>query len=170
MSGNTRQSRAQVDATFVTLLTTMRDHAEALLNAATSGGAPKWFVPGEFQDSLINPVTLAGPGPDAGGKFSRKAVNAQYESMVASYTEAGTTGDIISLKLQNDYVAMMERAWRIRHATPLRSHALSIARDFGQARGPIFTSNQGGIAATASDFIAAGSSGSDTLNQTGGTA
>lgn len=165
MSGITRQSRAQVDPTFVDLLSAMRSQAAHSLNAATSGGAPKWFIPGEFVDRLLDPTTLAGPGLDDGGKFSRKAVNEQYESMVASYDSAGTTGDLISLKMQNDYMAMMERAWRIRHATPLRSHALSIARDFGQAKGPLFTSNKGGIVATASDFIAAGSSGSNTLEQ-----
>jgi hypothetical protein len=83
--------------------------------------------------------------------FDRTKINEQYQEIHRSKT-AGHIGDAASLKIQLDYVAAMERAFRSRHASPIRNIMHAAARHQGQG------SSQGVFGAVrnyAQDLIAA---------------
>jgi hypothetical protein len=99
--------------------------------------------------------------------WNRDAINANYcTSVVAdSAAAAGTTGDVKSLKLQVDFMAVEERAWRLRHATPVRCAALAHGRiaGHGVANAGIFSM----VKKAAENLIIAGGAGG---SETGGAA
>lgn len=68
----------------------------------------------------------------------------------------GSVGDAASAKLQSDHLAVMERSFRVRHATPVRCAAYAAARRTGQShsRGRI-----GRVQTFAQDMIVSGSVG-----------
>ncbi len=86
--------------------------------------------------------------------FDREAINQNFAELFAASDNAGTIGDATSLKLQGDYVAVVERAYRARVATPLRcmAHAAARRAGHGHAAG-VFT---GGVLQYAQDAIKAG--------------
>lgn len=57
--------------------------------------------------------------------FDREDVGVLYSEAIA---DDGTVGEAGSTKLQSDYLAMAERAFRIRHMSPIRARAQASAR------------------------------------------
>jgi hypothetical protein len=53
--------------------------------------------------------------------FDREALNEQYRDLHKEDNKSTTTGGAAVLKQQIDYTAAAERAYRLRHATPIRS-------------------------------------------------
>lgn len=133
---------------FHTTLTDLQTQAAAQAQAAHGQGQRPWQVPEKVTDVLDVPGITAG--------FNRDDANANYEAIIADPKAGGTTGDVISVKVQVDYVAIMERGFRARHCTPVRCFALATGRrnGHGQAKG-IFG---GGVGKYAQDALKAGQS------------
>lgn len=71
--------------------------------------------------------------------FDRSEMNANYVTCLADGKNPGTCGDTISLTMQVDYNAAEERAFRSRHASPVRCMAHAAARTRGRDVGPTFS-------------------------------
>jgi hypothetical protein len=73
---------------------------------------------------------------EMGGAFDRNAINQGYEEAL---TKPGTVADAMATKHQSDWLAMLERAFRTRHATSIRCevHAAGRKKGHGHKAGPI---------------------------------
>ena len=54
-------------------------------------------------------------------KFDRQEIDSNYQECLSDPNSPGTTADTQALKLQADWVAVQERAFRTRHATSIRA-------------------------------------------------
>lgn len=93
---------------------------------------PAWFYPHDgWQGDVLE---IAGLN-DA---FSRAGVNRDYEACLNAQPP-GSGGTAASLKIQVDYAAAVERAYRTRHASPVRCalHAAARLAGHGHAQGPL---------------------------------
>ncbi len=109
--------KAEIFAVFsdrVSQLST--DLAMSVADSMRGRAQRDWYIPkgwrGEDRDLLDIPQLHM---PD----FDRDLINRRYGQCVTE-TPKGTSGDIIALKLQMEYLAAEERAIRLRHATPVR--------------------------------------------------
>lgn len=64
--------------------------------------------------------------------FDRSVSNQQFVAATADPDNPGTTGDLVAATLQVDYLAVMERAFRVRHAT---THIRAILHSAARRRG-----------------------------------
>jgi len=71
--------------------------------------------------------------------FNRDEIGNNYATAVASAGSKATAGDVTGLKLQSDWMAALERAYRARHASVPRLLVMSAGRrkGHGHAAGPI---------------------------------
>ena len=84
-----------------------------------------WHTPESMKDvDLLDVPNLHEPA------WNRDNLNKVYSMDVVSDTvgDSGTQGDIIAMKTQIDFMAEEERAWRLRHATPVRCAAVAHGR------------------------------------------
>lgn len=102
-----------------------RSYAGRASSAARGSGTRSWFVPGGSWSG--DPLDL----PGVAAAFSRTAIAGAYQSFF--FDPAGTAGDCLAAKLQSDYLASQERAYRLRHLTPVRAAAHACARLAGHA-------------------------------------
>jgi len=101
----------------------------------THGSARPWHTPDTMANSdLLDVPMLHEPA------WNRDEANRIYSQDVLS-EKPGTQGDVISLKRQIDFMAVEERAWRVRHATFARcaAHAAGRLNGHGQPNAGIFT-------------------------------
>jgi hypothetical protein len=94
--------------------------------ASTFGKQPQWILPVK-NNWDGSPFTISGPTSFASA-YDRTTLNANYNQALQS----GNLTDRWSIKTQVDYMAMMERAFRARHATSIRCNAMSLGRQMGQ--------------------------------------
>lgn len=87
--------------------------------------------------------------------FKRDEINSNYVECMADGKDPGTNGDTVSLTMQCDYNAAEERAFRFRHASPIRCIAHAAARVRGRDVGPTFSR----IEEDAANSLAAGAGG-----------
>jgi hypothetical protein len=90
-------------------------------------GTRPWHTPTNMADvDTLDVPNLHEPA------WNRDAINQQYCTDVVSNAKdaksRGTTGDVKSLKTQLDFMAVEERAWRLRHASAIRCSALAHGR------------------------------------------
>jgi hypothetical protein len=133
---------------FHTTLDDLQTQAAAQASASHGKGTRPWQVPMAVTDVLdITGITQG---------FNRDIANANYEAIIASTKAGGTTGDVIAVKVQVDYVGVMERGFRARHCTAVRGFALALGRrnGHGQPKG-IFG---GGVGKYVQDALKAGQS------------
>lgn len=99
-------------------------------------GQRVWMIPKGLEGQgteLTNVPALHNPD------FERSPINTNYlECMSGVEEKAGTRGDVISLKLQMDYNAMEERAFRSRHATVARCLTHQHSRHDGHEKSEVF--------------------------------
>ena len=93
-------------------------------------GVRPWHTPTVMaKNDLLDVPALHQPAWD------RDEANRIYVQKVLSLTgEAGTHGDLISLKRQIDFMAAEERAWRARHASFARCAAMAHGRLDGHGK------------------------------------
>lgn len=135
MKGSTKGS---VHSEFSDRLDNLRDKSEAVANSL-DGSARPWMLPDGLESrDLLHVPSLHSPDWDRAG------LNANYDEAVASGTSPGTIGDVVALKLQIDYMAMEERAFRLRHASIIRCqiHAHGRRKAHGMAAGLFGAINQ----------------------------
>lgn len=138
-----------LDPTFVTNVETLRVHSGVIASALTNSVLREWYLggPGWSGDPLdIEGIRLA---------FARDGAGLIYGVSLAS--PDGSGGDAASAKLQSDYLACLERAFRLRHATPVRCAMHAAARRLGHGTAGVGVF--GRIAAYAQDLIVSGASG-----------
>lgn len=133
----------------------VKDLADQAGDAAdgVGNGERSWQIPASMTD--FGPLDI----DRIDEAFNRDEIGANYEDVIGDPTNPGTMGDAIALTMQSDYVAMMERAFRARHATPVRLLVLASARRKGHAHeAGVFHRNVMGHAV---DALAAGAAGAN---------
>jgi hypothetical protein len=139
-------SKGQVHDVFNRLIAALTAQAAAQAQAARGVGHRRWNAP----DPAVEPLDV--PGITAG--FDRTTLGANFESLIADGMSPGTIGDAISVKIQGDYVAVMERGYRARHCTPCRLIGMMAARRAGHGNpAGVFG---GGVSRHVQDVLKAG--------------
>lgn len=119
MKGTTKGS---VHSEFSQRLDDLRDKSGEIAGNSDSGARP-WMIPPGLQGrDLLHVPSLHNPD------WNREEINANYDEVVASAADPGTVGDAIALKVQIDYMAMEERAFRLRHASIVRCQVHALGR------------------------------------------
>lgn len=144
----TATPKAKLHDSFTEALTDLASQATDISKGIRGTGQRAWQYPSSLEESPLAIDKL-----DTG--FDREEINTNYEETIADGASPGTVGDVVALKTQGDYLAVMERAFRARHATPVRclAHAAGRRKGHGHAKG-IF---QGGLVTYIQDAIKAGS-------------
>lgn len=143
------ESKGRVDSTFLKLLSALQTQAEKQATAARTGAARVWQIPPSLKTALS----------DIGGitkGFDRDELNKLFSSLIEDSSAMGTAGDVVGVKIQVDYVAAMERAFRARHASPLRCLAHAAARRKGHGDSAGIFSDASGVTRFVADAIQAG--------------
>jgi hypothetical protein len=135
-----------LDSNYVAQSNTLADYGTTDGDANLEQDQRMWMVP------ELNGASWDIPGWAAA--YSRKGIGDVY-TQVLSYP-SGSAGDAMAMKMQSDYVATQERAYRLRQLSPVRAcmHAAARRLGHGQDNG-IF----GRIDSTIQDVIAAGAAG-----------
>jgi hypothetical protein len=119
--------KADVHAVFSDRPYDLQDQAGVLADDIKAVKQRIWQIPKKFGSKRLTDVPKL-HDPD----WERTPINTNYvQCITPPPPDAGTVGDIISLKLQMDYNAVEERAFRMRHATITRSIILEHARRDG---------------------------------------
>lgn len=106
----------------------LRNQAEAQTQAFTGSGGRPWQVPESLDERDLHAVPkLHDPA------FERTEINANYDEAVQDPNNPGTNGDVMSLKMQADVLAVQERGFRLRHASPIRCLTVAMGRRKGHA-------------------------------------
>jgi len=142
-------TKASVSVTFTKRLRELQKNADAMQDAFQGNGQRSWQIPEEMSTSLLEVEKLHEPA------FEREDMNNEYDSATNDPANAGTTGDVIALKLQIDYNAMEERAFRHRHMSLCRAMCLGHGRRRGQGKGILWAAGKG-VEREITSIIAAG--------------
>lgn len=147
--GRKGSTKASVTGVFTNRLRDLHKRAKQMQNAQQGKHQRQWMIPEDMQAEILDVPQLHF------NSWDRTEINDQYAQVTKDPAAAGTNGDIISLKLQMDYNACEERAFRARHATLCRVMCLAHGRRFGQGHGEMWFPGKG-IEAEVAAFIAAG--------------
>lgn len=123
----TGSTKGQVDGRFQARINQLEQRAErmsTLFRNYLNNWRP-WHTP----DELKNADLLDVPGMSF-PSWDRNNINQIYSESVLAGPEkiGGTTGDLIAMKWQADFMAVEERAWRTRHASYARCMAFMHGR------------------------------------------
>jgi hypothetical protein len=129
----TGTTKGQVDGKFEARVDQLEQRAKKMSELARtylSGWRP-WHTPDELKTKEL----LDTPGIHM-PSWDRNNINQIYsESVLAGPgKEGGTTGDLIAMKWQADFMAVEERAWRTRHASYARCMAFMHGRLDGHGK------------------------------------
>lgn len=128
-------SKGKIDDVFTNNLKDLTTQDGQQGKASRGYGPRKWNIPetsvqSKHKDAgALDLLDIA--GITAG--FDRENIDTNYAELIQDGTDPGTCGDVISVKTQGDYIAIMERAFRARHATPVRCIAHAMGRRFGHS-------------------------------------
>jgi hypothetical protein len=114
----TPKSKAELRDRFVVQLNKSAESADTIFKAFLLQGQRRWHI-----------IDLSGISK----AFSREENEEDVANAIKDGSSPGTTGDLIVSVLQGDYLAAQERAFRMRHQTPVRSAIHSAARRMGHA-------------------------------------
>lgn len=144
MQGSTK---ARIHTVFTRRISELRNVAGRIAAAFTGSGGRPWNVP----EALAERDLLDVPGlhDDA---FHRDELNINYADVVRSANAPGTAADAMALKMQVDYTAQEERAFRARHASVVRCLVHAHGRLDGHGKNGVFQAVQ----QQAEDVIKAG--------------
>jgi|GEM_PF-4885034 len=147
--GRRGKPKGQVHAVFSKRLEDLYLQAKQMHNALQGKHQRIWQVPSDLYGELLDVPNLHF------ASFDREPINTNYAEVTADPESAGTNGDVIALKLQLDYNACEERAFRARHTSLVRAMCLGHGRRVGQGHG-LMWDPEDGIQDEAVKFIAAG--------------
>lgn len=148
--GRTGRVMGRVHSVCHDRLTELREQARRAHNAIQGKTQRQWQIPSTLTGSILNVPQLHEPA------FNRDEINANYAEATRDPGNPGTVGDVIGLKLQIDYIACEERAFRARHTTLCRAFCLANGRRYGQGWGNVWDPKNGVEAAIAAFFAAGG--------------
>jgi hypothetical protein len=106
-------------------LTDLEHQAAELRKADVLEQQRLWMVPSDWVGDPFDIPQQHLPS------FDRSKINNNYCEIHSSGSKAGTVGEAASLKIQLDYLSVMERAFRSRHASSVRGQMHSAARHAG---------------------------------------
>lgn len=125
-------SKGVVDTTFTQRITQLEEQARKIAAHYQHMEAPRpWHVPDALKTrDLLDVPGLHNPAWD------RNNINETYsEKVLAGPGKAGgTSGDLIAMKWQADFMSTEERAFRLRHASHARCAAMMHGRLNGHGR------------------------------------
>lgn len=119
------KSKGKIDAKFEKRISQLEDKAGQQSSSFRYTQAREWHVPEELKDKELLDV----PGLD-NPAWDRNDINRVYaaEVLAGPGQNGGTTGDLIAMKWQADFMAAEERAFRMRHASYTRCAAFMHGR------------------------------------------
>jgi hypothetical protein len=119
-------SRGKIDPNFSARVTQLEERAQAMAEQFKTNSAVRpWHTPDALQQrDLLDVPSLHNPCWD------RNNINQIYSEEVlgGAGKEGGTSGDLIAMKWQADFMAVEERAFRLRHASMARCASLMHGR------------------------------------------
>jgi hypothetical protein len=128
----TGTSKGQIDSNFAARIAQLEARAKNMAEFFKSTTTfRQWHTPDEIKTKeLLDVPGMSFPSWD------RNNINQIYSDAVLGGAEkqGGTTGDLIAMKWQADFMAVEERAWRTRHASFARSLAFMHGRLRGHGR------------------------------------
>jgi hypothetical protein len=115
--------KAQIAGVFEKRVTELEERAKKWADYfKQQTGYFDWYVP----EGLVEPLDVPSLHVPA---WERNEINQQYSvDVMGDPEDAGTTGDIYCLKIQADFLATEERAFRTRHASLPRAAAIAHGR------------------------------------------
>ena len=113
------------DENFVAHVQSLQE-AAAILAASVDGGQRLHTPPPSLSGDPSDPTACNHP-------FDRSAIGQDMELAVLGNPDAGTVADVATLKLQNDFIAARETAYRSAHASTVRCAIHAAARRRGHA-------------------------------------
>lgn len=139
-------SKGRIHDVFRDRLADLTTTCQAQAEAVRAGSDRPWYTP----EGITS--TLDVPGIQTA--FERDEIGLNYGRVIGDAADPGTVGDAVSLTIQSDRVACLERAYRARHASVVRCLALAAARRGGHGKpsGPLL----GGALQCAQDALNAG--------------
>jgi hypothetical protein len=117
----------QPDPNFLEHIDKFEEVSEAAAKASLLDGQRKWAYP-PLNGWNGDPQAIT----DMNKAFDRNDLNAQYQELIKDKTQEGKIGEVMVTKLQVDYIAAAERAFRTRHCSSVRARLHSAARRRGQ--------------------------------------
>lgn len=125
-------SKGQLDSRFIARINQLEDTAGHMATTFnTMGDARPWHTPNELKTKeLMDVAGLHEPS------WNRNNINRLYsaEILAGPGKKGGTTGDLIAMKWQADFMACEERAFRTRHASFARCISFMHGRLDGHSR------------------------------------
>lgn len=119
-------SKGQLDTNFKKRITDLEQRAQQMSAAFRQMGAVRpWHTPSDLQGrDLLDVPALHNPCWD------RNDINQLYSENILGGPgkTGGTTGDLMAMKWQADFMAVEERAFRLRHASLARCASLMHGR------------------------------------------
>jgi hypothetical protein len=98
----------------------LRDYARAAAGGLVATGSSDWYRPQSFASLLTDSQAIA-------AAFSRQEQGEAFRQIVTQATP-GTTTDLALTQIQGDLMGCLERAFRARHATAVRTRLLPAGR------------------------------------------
>lgn len=141
-------SKAQVHTRFTAQVQQLAAEAGLIHQGVTSGDGREWQL-GDLNGWSGDVTDI----PGMARPFDRSEIGQNFAD-VYQPAEPGTVGDAATLRLQNDYLAAMERAFRTRHASSVRCTIMAAGRRNGHqsGQGPLLD----GVIRYAQDLLTAG--------------
>jgi hypothetical protein len=125
-------SKGQVDPKFSARISGLETKAQQQsVMFQTMSGLRPWHTPAELQGrDLLDVPSLHNP------PWDRNNINSLYSEQILAGPgkQGGTSGDLIAMKWQADFMAAEERAFRMRHASLARCASLMHGRLDGHSR------------------------------------
>lgn len=128
--------KARLHEKFIQAVEELRQAADSASKSTIDGEQRKWLPSEEFlQGWSGDPLDIL----SLTQKFDRSDIVENYQQCLADSTNPGTVGDTIALKFQADWLALQERATRLRHCSSVRAkfHAAARRRGHASDRGPL---------------------------------
>jgi len=120
----TAKPKGKIDAKFETRISDLQQKAASQSEHFRShSGTRSWHTPDEMKTrDLLDVPNLHEPA------WNRDSLNQLYCDSILAIENGGVVGDLIGVKRQINFMAVEERAWRLRHASKSRCLALTHGR------------------------------------------
>lgn len=116
-----------LDNYFSSMINWLVDYAENRADALLLEADGDWATAKTVAGIAVDPFAI----PELRLPFLRTDINVAYQETLIEGN--GSLGDCSALTLQGDYLAAMERCYRLRHASKLRRQTWAAARFLGHA-------------------------------------
>lgn len=123
----TAKPKGKIDPKFEARINDLEKQAKSQSeHFKTHSGTRAWHTPEEMKTrDLMDVPNLHEPS------WNRDSLNQLYCDTILAIENGGVVGDLIGVKRQINFMAVEERAWRLRHASKSRCLAVSHGRIAG---------------------------------------